>query len=151
MAERVTGERLLDAETLSYVDSVTQMSNWVSGEPVDGFLVAAPLSQLGVEALLEDRFDVARPLKIWLSTRGRECAGLYIGIIAGQSDLSRRQLLMMISMLRSDVFADVYCFARGVTEEGCRAMRSMGMTPFPTDASRLFVQMPRPAKGEVAA
>lgn len=150
IAEAATGERLSTADALSYVDSVTQLSNWVTGDPVDGVFVAAPLSDLGAAALLDGSFDVERPLKIWLSQRGRDCAGLYIGIVAGQSSETRRRLMMTVSVLRSEFFADVYCFARGVTDEGRRAMQSMGMTPHPHEGSSLFVQAPR-TQNELAA
>ncbi len=150
IAEAATGGRLSSAAALSYVDSVTQMSNWVTGEPVDGVMVVAPVSDLGALALLDGSFDVERPLKIWLSHRGRHCAGLYIGIVAGKSLETRRRLMMMLSVLRAEFFSDVYCFARGVTDEGRRAMRSLGMTPHPTEASCLFAQAPRRQK-EMAA
>lgn len=142
IATDVTGEDLSLPDALSYVDSVTQMSNWVTGDPVDGILVAAPLTDIGVTALLDGQFTVERPLKLWLSQRGRDCAGLYIGVIAGQSPDTRRRLMMATAVFRSEFFSDVYCFARGVTDEGRRAMLSLGMQPYPDKASSMYIQKP---------
>lgn len=151
LAENAVGGELTSAGTLAFIDSVTHCANWVTGYPVDGFFVIVPLTELGVHALIEGRFSTERPLKIWLSQAGKDCAGVYIGVIAGANRAASGRVMLAASRLREEFFADVYCFARGVTNEGCRAMRSLSMRPYPNETSSLFVQEPlTKLKGEAA-
>lgn len=151
LAEREVGNSLTSAETLAYIDSITHGANWVTGDPIDGFFVIVPLTESGVHALLDGHFSTTRPLKFWLCASGQACAGVYIGVIAGGSRTACARVMLAAARLRQEFFDDVYCFARGVTDEGRRAMRSLDMSPYPDETSALFIQKPSvQRKGEAA-
>ena len=54
LGERLINDRLADAATIEHVHRVTGITAWAFGRPIEGLVLAVPLSEAGLEALQAD-------------------------------------------------------------------------------------------------
>lgn len=142
LAEELTGQTMATPESITWIDSLTLMTGWVTGSPVDGVFISVPLTGAGVEAVRDGSFVPAWPAFAHVCTHGQPCAGVYIGIYAGATKEARRRVMMAAAVVRVDIFGPVPCFARGATEDGKRSMASLGFQPVEGGLPDLWVQEP---------
>ncbi|MFN7054738.1 hypothetical protein [Hyphomonas sp.] len=145
LAERLTGQAMATPHSITWIDSLTGMSAWVTGEPVNGVFIAVPLTAEGVTAVRGGSFMPGWPALAHVCEAGAPCAGVYIGVYAGATKETRRRVMGAAAIVRVDIFGPVPCFARGATEDGKRSMASLGFVPVQGAMSDLWAQEPLPA------
>lgn len=146
LAEQLTGQPMATPASITWIDSLSAMTAWVTGEPVDGVFIAVPLTPAGAAAVRSGSFVPGWPALEHVCEYGAPCAGVYIGIYAGATKEARRMVMMAAAAVRAEIFGPVPCFARGATEDGKRSMASLGFEPLKGAAADLWVQAP-PADG----
>lgn len=151
LAERLTGQAMATAASILWIESLTGMAAWVTGDPVDGVFITMPLSAAGVAAVRDGSFVPASLSLAHICCAGEACAGVYIGVYAGATKEARRRVMMAAGSTRKEFFAPVPCFARGVTEDGKRSMASLGFQPVEGGLPDLWGQNPLPGSQEQAA
>ena len=151
LAEHLTEQTMATPESISWIDGITGMAGWVTGDPVDGVFITVPLSAQGVAAVRDGSFVPAWPALMHLACEGDPCGGVYIGVYAGITKETRRAVVMAAGVTRVEFFAPVPCFARGATEAGKRSMTSLGFQPIDGGLPDLWGQEPLPAAQEKAA
>lgn len=144
LAEELTGEAMATPESITWIDSISGMTGWVTGTPVDGIFISVPLTKEGVAAVRDGSFVPGWPRLGHVCAYGDRCAGVYIGIYAGANKEARRRVMMAAGVVRVDVFGAVPCFARGATEDGKRSMESLGFKPILGGMPDLWGQEPMP-------
>lgn len=142
LAEALTGQTMATPESITWIDSLTGMTGWVTGSPVDGIFISVPLTGAGVAAVRDGSFIPGWPSLAHVCAEGERCAGVYIGIYAGATKESRRRVMMAAAVVRVDIFGAVPCFARGATDDGKRSMESLGFRPIPGGLPDLWGQEP---------
>ncbi|MFN4025160.1 MAG: hypothetical protein ACK4MQ_10015 [Hyphomonas sp.] len=140
LAEELTGQSMATPESIIWIDSLTSMTGWVTGDPVDGIFISVPLSAHGVQAVRDGTFVPAWPALAHVCCEGEACAGVYIGIYAGATKEARRRVMMAAAVVRVDICGPIPCFARGATEDGKRSMASLGFQPIEGGLSDLWGQ-----------
>lgn len=140
LAEELTGSAMAEPLVVSRVHETTGMTAFVTGDPIDGVFLIIPLSERGVETVRSGTFTPGDPRPSHLCHKGKECFGVYIGVFAGQSRDARRNVMHASAILRVEIFASVPCFARAATEDGARAMASLGFAPAGEGLPELWVQ-----------
>jgi hypothetical protein len=150
LAAGLTGQAMASAPSLHWIDSLTGMSAWVTGDPVDGVFVTIPLSAAGLAAVRDGSFAPGWPSLSHLACEGELCAGVYIGVYAGANKEARRRVMMSAGVTRVEFFAPVPVFARGVTEDGKRSMVSLGFSPIEGGLADLWGQAPIAAQEQAA-
>ncbi len=151
LAEELTGEVMATPESITWIDSLTGMTGWVTGDPVDGIFISVPLTADGVEAVRSGAFVPAWPALAHVCTAGAPCAGVYIGIYAGATKEARRRVMMAAAVVRVDICGPIPCFARGATQDGRRSMASLGFQPIEGGLPDLWGQEALPQAGEERA
>lgn len=151
LAERLTGQAMATPASIHWIDSMTGMAGWVTGDPVDGVFITVALSAAGVAAVRDGSFVPAWPALGHLACEGAPCAGVYIGVYAGETKESRRRVMMSAGVTRVEFFAPVPVFARGATEDGKRSMASLGFSPVEGGLPDLWGQEAIAAPQEQAA
>ncbi len=151
LAEELTGQVMATPESITWIDSLTGMTGWVTGSPVDGIFISVPLTAAGVAAVRDGSFVPGWPSLAHVCEEGALCAGVYIGIYAGSNKDARRRVMMAAAVVRVDIFGAVPCFARGATEDGKRSMASLGFQPIEGGLSDLWGQDPLSQSQEDAA
>lgn len=151
LAEELTGQTMATPESITWIDSLSGMTGWVTGRPVDGIFISVPLTEEGVAAVRDGSFVPSWPALAHVCSEGDPCAGVYIGIYAGDGKEARRRVMMAAAVVRVDVFGAVPCFARGATEDGRRSMVSLGFYPIEGGMSDLWGQEPIAQSQEDAA
>jgi hypothetical protein len=142
MAETLTGQAMTSPATIVWLDTLTAMSAWVTGDPVDGVFLTAPLSAAGAEAVRAGTFNPGWPALDHICCEGEACGGVYIGVYAGETKETRRRVVMAAGIIRHEFFAPVPCFARAATEDGARSMARLGFQPIPGGLPDLWGQEP---------
>lgn len=151
LAEQLTGQAMATPASIHWIDGLTGMAGWVTGEPVDGVFITVALSAEGVAAVRDGSFVPAWPALAHLACEGEDCAGVYIGVYAGATKEARRRVMMAAGVTRVEFFAPVPCFARGATEDGKRSMASLGFSPVEGGLPDLWGQEPVAVPQEQAA
>ncbi|MFN3911195.1 hypothetical protein [Hyphomonas sp.] len=151
LAEHLTEQTMATPESICWIDGLTGMAGWVTGDPVDGVFITVPLSAEGVAAVRGGSFVPAWPALSHLACEGAPCSGVYIGVYAGVTKEARRAVMMAAGVTRVEFFAPVPCFARGATEAGKRSMTSLGFQPIEGGLPDLWGQEPLPVAQEKAA
>jgi hypothetical protein len=151
LAERLTGQAMATPASIYWIERLTGMASWVTGEPVDGVFITVPLSEAGVRAVRDGSFVPAWPALEHICSRGELCGGVYIGVYAGATKEARRRVMMAAGVTRVEFFAPVPCFARGATEDGKRSMASLGFQPIEGGLPDLWGQAALPQTQEQAA
>lgn len=149
LAEALTGSAMAEPLVVSRVHETTGMTTFVTGHPIDGVFLIIPLAEAGVDAVRAGTFKPADPRAEHLCHNHEHCFGVYIGVFAGQSRDARRSVMHASAILRVEIFASVPCFARAATEDGARAMASLGFAPAGEGLPELWVQ--EALMGEAAA
>ncbi|MBY9067967.1 hypothetical protein K1X12_13735 [Hyphomonas sp. WL0036] len=142
LAAELTGQTMATPESITWIDSLTGITGWVTGSPVDGIFISVPLTEAGVGAVRDGSFVPGWPSLAHVCCEGEACAGVYIGVYAGANKDARRRVMMAAGVIRVDCFAAVPCFARGATEDGKRSMASLGFQPIEGGLSDLWGQEP---------
>lgn len=151
LAEHLTEQAMATPESITWIDGLTGMAGWVTGDPVEGVFITVPLSAEGVAAVRDGSFVPNWPALAHLACEGEDCGGVYIGVYAGITKEARRRVMMSAGVTRVEFFAPVPCFARGATEDGKRSMASLGFSPVEGGLAGLWGQDPLPVKKEQAA
>jgi hypothetical protein len=151
LAEQLTGQAMATPASIHWIDGLTGMAGWVTGDPVDGVFITVALSTEGVAAVRDGSFVPAWPALAHLACEGEDCAGVYIGVYAGATKEARRRVMMAAGVTRVEFFAPVPCFARGATEDGKRSMASLGFSPVEGGLPDLWGQEPVAMPQEQAA
>jgi len=151
LAEHLTEQTMATPESIRWIDGMTGMAGWVTGDPVEGVFITVPLSRDGVAAVRDGSFVPAWPALSHLACQGEPCSGVYIGVYAGVTKEARRAVMMAAGVTRVEFFAPVPCFARGATEAGKRSMASLGFQPIDGGLPDLWGQEPLPSAQEKAA
>ncbi len=142
LAEALTGQDMAAPASIVWLDSLTGMTAWVSGDPVDGVFLTAPLSTAGAEAVRAGTFNPGWPALDHICCEGEPCGGVYIGVYAGETKETRRRVVMTAGLIRLEFFAPVPCFARAATEDGARSMARLGFKPLAGGLPDLWGQDP---------
>lgn len=150
LAAQLTGQAMATAASIHWIDSLTGMAGWVTGDPVDGVFITVPLSAAGTAAVQDGSFEPAWPSLPHLACVGEPCAGVYIGVYAGATKEARRRVMMSAGVTRVEFFAPVPVFARGATEDGRRSMASLGFSPVEGGLPDLWGQAPLAAQEQAA-
>lgn len=140
LGERLIGGQLAGAETIARVHAVTQLTAWVYGDPIEGLFLIVPLSESGLVAVQAGTFSPGDPDEAHLASVTAACAGVYIGIYAGETHAARKAAMTASGIVRVGVFSQVPCFARAATEDGARSMASLGWVPAEFGADDLWMQ-----------
>lgn len=150
LAEKLTGKAMATAASIHWIDSLTGMAGWVTGDPVDGVFITVPLTDAGVAAVRDGSFEPSWPALAHLVCEGALCAGVYIGVYAGATKEARRRVMMSAGVTRVEFFAPVPVFARGATEDGQRSMASLGFSPVEGGLPDLWGQAPLTSQEQAA-
>ena len=140
LGERLIGDKLADAETVERVHSVTGITAWAFGTPIEGIVLSVPLSVAGLEALQNDDFQPGSPDAAHIAALGAPCAACYIGIYAGATHDARKAVMTGAGVIRMGLFSQVPCFARAATDDGARSMESLGWSPATFGPDKLWMQ-----------
>ena len=148
LAEKLLDSALTSAETIAWIHSVTGVTSWVVGDPLEGIFIIVPVSPAGLDAIHSGAFDASRPAEAHLAALGTPCAGVYVGAYAGATHDARKSVMMATVTNRVEVFGQVPAFARAATEDGARSMVSLGFHPAGFGADKLWMQgvLRRPEK-----
>lgn len=140
LGERLINDRLISPETLAHLHDLTGITAWVFGDPVTGLVISVPLTQAGLDAVQDNEFVAKTPDDAHVAAAGQPCAGVYIGIYAGETKDARKAVMSGAGVIRMAVYAQVPCFARAATEDGARSMESLGWKPAGFGADKLWMQ-----------
>lgn len=140
LGERLINDRLISPETLAHLHDLTGITAWVFGDPVEGLVISVPLTEAGLEAVQDNEFVAKTPDDAHVAAVGQPCAGVYIGIYAGETKEARKAVMSGAGVIRMAIYAQVPCFARAATEDGARSMESLGWTPAGFGADKLWMQ-----------
>ena len=141
LAEKLLNSQLTSAETIEWINSVTQMTSWVYGkDPLEGAFLIVPVSPKGLEALQTGEFNPGAPDESHLAALGTLCAGAYVGAYAGATHEARKAVMTATAIMRVKVFGQVPAFARAANEDGARSMVSLGFKPAGFGADKLWMQ-----------
>lgn len=151
LAEQLTGQPMTSPESIIWLDSLTCMAAWVTGDPVEGVFITVPLTADGTAAVRDGSFAPSWPALAHIAVDGDPCHGVYIGVYAGATKTARKAVMTAAGIIRVKLFAAVPCFARGATEDGKRSMTSLGFGPIDGGLSDLYVQEPLTLPQEKAA
>lgn len=149
LGEELINDRLADAATIKRVHSVTEITAWAFGsDPIEGLVLAVPLSEAGLAALEANEFQPGDPDRAHVAGIGELCAACYIGIYAGATYEARKAVMSGAAVIRMGIFPQVPCFARAATEDGARSMESLGWAPAGFGPDKLWMQgaMQAPSK-----
>ncbi len=140
LGERLINDQLISPETLAHLHDLTGITAWVFGDPVEGLVISVPLTQAGLDAVQDSEFTAKTPNDAHVAAVGQPCAGVYIGIYAGETKEARKAVMSGAGVIRMAIFAQVPCFARAATDDGARSMESLGWTPAGFGADKLWMQ-----------
>lgn len=140
LGERLIEDRLISPETLAHLHDLTGITAWVFGDPVEGLVISVPLSEAGLDAIQDNEFVAKTPDDAHVAAAGQPCAGVYIGIYAGETKEARKAVMSGAGVIRMAIYAQVPCFARAATEDGARSMESLGWSPAGFGAEKLWMQ-----------
>lgn len=142
LAEELLGSELVPAETIKWINSVTKMTSWVFGDPLEGIFIVLPITMDGLDAIHTGDFKPGAPEEHFLAAPGELCAGIYVGAYAGSTKPARKAVMMATAILRVQIYGQVPCFARAATDDGARTMASLGYHPTGFGADKLWMQAP---------
>lgn len=140
LGERLIGDRLVAPEILAHLHALTGITAWVFGDPIEGLVISVPLSEMGLRAIEANQFIAQSPDDKHIAAAGELCAGVYIGIYAGETKEARKAVMSGAGVIRVTVYAQVPCFARAATEDGARSMESLGWREAGFGADKLWMQ-----------
>lgn len=140
LGERLIGDKLADAKTIERVHRTTGITAWGFGAPIEGIVLAVPLSMAGLGALQNNLFQPGSPDRAHIAALGEPCAACYIGIYAGATHEARKAVMTGAGVIRMGLFNQVPCFARAATEDGARSMQSLGWSPATFGPDKLWMQ-----------
>ena len=140
LGERLINDQLISPETLSHLHDLTGITAWVFGDPVEGLVISVPLTEAGLDAVQDNEFVAKTPDDAHVAAAGQACAGVYIGIYAGETKEARKAVMSGAGVIRMAIYAQVPCFARAATDDGARSMESLGWTPAGFGADKLWMQ-----------
>ncbi|WP_143435294.1 hypothetical protein [Henriciella aquimarina] len=139
LGEALLGAPLARAEVVSTLDAITQMTFWVTGQPVNGLYLTLPLTEEGRSAVEDGTFRPGDPALRHVAPARTPIFGLYVGVYAGATKDARRNIMAASATVRVALYGPVPCYARGATEDGARSMLSLGFRRFEGGLSDLFV------------
>lgn len=140
LGERLINDELISPETLAHLHELTGITAWVFGDPVEGLVISVPLTQAGLDAVQDNEFVAKTPDDAHVAAAGQACAGVYIGIYAGETKEARKAVMSGAGVIRMAIYAQVPCFARAATDDGARSMEGLGWTPAGFGADKLWMQ-----------
>ena len=139
IGEQLIHARLASHEVVLTLDSITSMTAWVVGKPIEGIYLILPLTEEGRDAVEAGTFNAADPALRHVAPANTPIFGLYVGIYAGATRDARRSIMAASANVRVSLYAPVPCYARGATEDGARSMLQLGFRQFSDRLPDLFV------------
>lgn len=140
LGERLIEDQLISPDVLAHLHDLTGITAWVFGDPVEGLVISVPLTEAGLDAVQDNVFVAKNPDDAHVAAVGQPCAGVYIGIYAGETKEARKAVMSGAGVIRMAIYAQVPCFARAATEDGARSMESLGWSPAGFGADKLWMQ-----------
>jgi len=140
LGERLTGQGLASPDTVERVHNITKVTAWAFEDPIEGLILSVPLSEQGLMALQESRFNPGSPDSAHLAAAGTLCAACYLGVYAGETHAARKAVMTACAIVRMKLFSQVPCFARAATADGARSMESLGWGPAGFGPDGLWMQ-----------
>lgn len=140
LGERLIEDQLISPDVLAHLHDLTGIAAWVFGDPVEGLVISVPLTEAGLDAVQDNVFVAKNPDDAHVAAVGQPCAGVYIGIYAGETKEARKAVMSGAGVIRMAIYAQVPCFARAATEDGARSMESLGWSPAGFGADKLWMQ-----------
>ena len=140
LGERLIEDQLISPDVLAHLHDLTGIAAWVFGDPVEGLVISVPLTEAGLDAVQDNVFVAKNPADAHVAAVGQPCAGVYIGIYAGETKEARKAVMSGAGVIRMAIYAQVPCFARAATEDGARSMESLGWSPAGFGADKLWMQ-----------
>ncbi len=139
VGEQLLGAKLASAEVVSTLDAITQMTIWVTGQPVQGLYLIVPLTEEGRLGVETADFNPVDPALRHIAPANTPIFGLYVGVYAGATKDARRNIMAASASVRAKLYAPVPCYARAATDDGARSMTSLGFRPLSGGLADLFV------------
>ncbi|MCG8442957.1 MAG: hypothetical protein MI723_14230, partial [Caulobacterales bacterium] len=112
------------------------------GEAYEGVNLFVPLGEQGVKDVLSGAFAPQKPEPHQVVRADAPLAGLYHWGFAGLTKPARRDIMQFSAAGLAEIGPHVPVFARGATEQGEGAIRSLGMEPLDAPIPNLFVSFP---------
>jgi hypothetical protein len=151
IAESLMGSKIASPHAVRRMDDITQMTAWVTGEPVEGVFLTLPLTRAGELAVRNGTYEPGDPDEAHLCKPGAPCSAFYIGVYAGATRDARRSIMTAAAVMRVEIFSAFPCFARAATEDGLRSMLSLGFHPIIGGLPDLYGQEPLNLQNQDAA
>lgn len=142
LGEKLINGSLARPEIVSTVDAITQMTIWMTGDPLAGLYLVVPVTEQGRAAVEDGTFNPGDPALRHIAPANTPIFGVYCGVYAGATRDARRAVLQAAADLRTNVFGAVPVYARGATEDGARSMLTLGYRPIAGGLADLFVSDP---------
>lgn len=142
LGEQLIRGSLARPEVVSTVDAITQMTIWMTGDPLAGIFLVVPVTEQGRAAIEDGSFTPGDPALRHIAPANTPIFGVYCGVYAGATRDARRAVLQAAGDLRMNVFSPVPVYARGATEDGARSMLTLGYRPVEDGLPDLFVSDP---------
>jgi hypothetical protein len=139
LGESLLGSSVARAEVVSTLDAITQMTVWITGNPVNGLYLIVPLTEQGRAAVESGEYNPGDPAIRHVAPARTPIFGLYVGVYAGATKEARRNIMAASANVRVSLYAPVPCYARGATEDGARSMQSLGFRRLEGGLPDLFV------------
>lgn len=140
LGERLIEGQLADATIVADIHARTGITAWAFGTPIEGLVLATPLSAEGLSALQAGAYKPGNPDASHIAAKGELCSAMYIGIYAGETHAARKAVMAGAAVIRMAVFSQVPCFARAATDDGARSMESLGWAPAGFGIDKLWMQ-----------
>ncbi len=99
--------------------------NLSDGSEPNGIVAFLMLNEKGLEALVKGKLDTSDPADDYLTGQHEKPAAIYVWALHAKKTLTPALALIM-EKLKSPVYGRVDLFAKAVTEEGARFLRSLG-------------------------
>ncbi|WP_300396170.1 hypothetical protein [Henriciella sp.] len=139
LGESLIHSQLAPAQVVYTLDAISQMTVWVTGDPVEGLYLIVPLTHEGRVAVESGDFNPGDPALRHVAPARTPIFGLYVGCYAGATKEARRAVMSASAQVRVSLYGPVPCFARGATEDGARSMQALGFRRLQGGLPDLFV------------
>ena len=152
-AAALIGEDIVTPETLARVHDRSGAALFLAREEgrLTGVWAAVLLTEAGVRACHDDRFNALDPDTDHIAEKCNEPAGVYAWGVAGATKESAKRLLISAAAVDQATLSHLPGFTRPTTEAGRRlALERMNFRPVPGSKTGLVWMAPRTAQPRAA-
>jgi hypothetical protein len=152
-AAALIGGDIVSPKTLARIHDRTGAALFLAREEgrLTGVWAAVLLTEAGVRACHDDRFNALHPDTDHVAEKSSEPAGVYAWGVAGATKESAKRLLISAAAVDQATLSHLPGFTRPTTEAGRRlALERMNFTPVPGSKTGLVWMAPRTARPEAA-